>query len=147
MNNRIMLKNISTATVVVVSEKFRRELVPGREVPITRAIYDELMFDPGFINLLEGHFITITGISDDMTVNSQNTKAYDVEEISEMFNNKDYVEFSKFISTATAAEKDTVIKLAVDKGITDAGFTALIKKYCGIDVISSINYKHQSEEK
>lgn len=148
MNNRIMLKNISSATVVVVSDKFRRELVPGREVPITRAIYDDLMFDPGFINLLDGHFVTITGIAEENAVNSPvNQKTYDVAAISKMFDTKDYTNFAKFLPTATAAEKDTVIKLAVEKGITDGGFTALIKKYCDVDVISSINYKHQAEEK
>ena len=148
MNNRIMLKNISSATVVVVSDKFRRELVPGREVPISRAVYDDLMFDPGFINLLEGHFVTVTGISEDTAVNSaSDKKVYDVTSINRMFDEKDYTTFAKFLPTATAAEKDTVIKLAVEKGITDGAFTALIKKYCDVDVISSINYKHQAEEK
>ena len=148
MNNRIMLKNISSATVVVVSDKFRRELVPGREVPISRAVYDDLMFDPGFINLLEGHFVTVTGISEDTAVNSaSDKKVYYVTSINRMFDEKDYTTFAKFLPTATAAEKDTVIKLAVEKGITDGAFTALIKKYCDVDVISSINYKHQAEEK
>ena len=34
----------------------------------------------------------------------------------------------------------------VDNDITDNAFTALIKKYCGVDVISAINMKHQAEE-
>ena len=64
-----------------------------------------------------------------------------------MFEKKDYSKFAKFLPNATMAEKDTVVKLAVDNGITDGGFTALIKKYCGVDVISALNIKRQAEEK
>jgi len=40
---KITLKNVSTATVNVVSNKFRRELAPGRVVPISQSIYEDLM--------------------------------------------------------------------------------------------------------
>lgn len=143
---KIMLKNISTATVYVVSDKFRRELVPGRAVPISRAVYDDLMFDPGFINLVEGHYIKVTGVEEDKAVIENEKNVFDFEMIAKMFDEKDYVGFAKFIPTATAAEKDSVIELAVKKGITDNGFTALIKKYCNVDVIAAINHKHLAEE-
>lgn len=143
---KIMLKNISTATVYVVSDRFRRELVPGRAVPISRAIYDDLMFDPGFINLVEGHYVKITGVEEDKAVIENEDNVFDFEMIAKMFDEKDYVGFAKFIPTATAAEKDSVIEIAVKKGITDNGFTALIKKYCNVDVIAAINHKHLAEE-
>lgn len=143
---KIMLKNISTATVYVVSDKFRRELVPGRAVPISRAVYDDLMFDPGFINLVEGHYVRITGVEEDEAVIENEKNVFDFEMIAKMFDEKDYVGFAKFIPTATAAEKDSVIEIAVKKGITDNGFTALIKKYCDVDVIAAINHKHLAEE-
>ena len=143
---KIMLKNISTATVYVVSDKFRRELVPGRAVPISRAVYDDLMFDPGFINLVEGHYVKITGVEDDKAVIENEENVFDFEMIAKMFDEKDYVGFAKFIPTATAAEKDSVVEIAVKKGITDNGFTALIKKYCNVDVIAAINHKHLAEE-
>ena len=144
---KITLKNISTATVSVVCDKFRRELAPGRIVPITREIYDELMFDPGFNNLLIGHYVYVDGIEEDKAVTESEKNVFDVDAINQMFENKDYVSFAKFLPTATSAEQETVIKLAIDKGITDNGFTALINKYCGVDVISAFNIKHQSEEK
>lgn len=143
---KIMLKNISTATVYVVSDRFRRELVPGRSVPISRAVYDDLMFDPGFINLVEGHYVKITGVEEDKAVIENEENVFDFEMIAKMFDEKDYVGFAKFIPTATAAEKDSVIEIAVKKGITDNGFTALIKKYCNVDVIAAINHKHLAEE-
>lgn len=143
---KIMLKNISTATVYVVSDKFRRELVPGRAVPISRAVYEDLMFDPGFINLVEGHYVRITGVEEDKAVIENEQNVFDFEMIAKMFDEKDYVGFAKFIPTATAAEKDSVIEIAVKKGITDNGFTALIKKYCNVDVIAAINHKHLAEE-
>lgn len=146
---KITIKNISTATVNIVSDKFRRELVPGRIVPISRSIYDDLMFDPGFNNLVMGHYIRIDGIEDEDAVVAieEPEKIFDVETIAAMYDNKDYAAFAKFIPTATMAEKDSAVKLAVDRGLTDNGFTALIKKYCDVDVISAINRKHQAEEK
>lgn len=144
---KITIKNISTATVNIVSDKFRRELVPGRVVPINYSIYEDLMFDPGFNNLISGHFIRIDGIENENAVVEQTGNIYDVAAINAMFDKKDYAGFAKFIPNATMAEKDTVIKLAVDKGITDNGFTALIKKYCDVDVIAAINTKHQAEER
>lgn len=145
--NKISIKNISTATVTIVSDNFRRELVPGREVPINRNVYEDLMFDPGFNNLLEGHYIVVNGLSEDEMVNAPQTAVYDVATINKMFDDKDYTTFAKFIPTATMSERDTVVQLAVDKGIVDGGFTALIKKYCDVDVVSAINQKHQAEEK
>ena len=144
--NKITIKNISTATVVVVNDKFRRELAPGREVPITKAVYDDLMFDPGFNNLIIGHYIVVNGLTEKEQISDIGT-IYDPIIINQMFDDKNYAAFAKFLPTATAAEKETVIKLAIDKGITDNGFTALIKKYCDIDVVSAINQKHQAEEK
>lgn len=55
--------------------------------------------------------------------------------------------FARFIPTATTAEKETVVKLAVEKGITNNAFVTLIQKYCNIDIINAINMKHQAEEK
>lgn len=144
---KITIKNISTATVVIVSDRFRRDLAPGREVPITQEIYEDLMFDPGFNNLLTGHFIMINGLSDEEAVVAQEQNVYDSAAIAQMFNTKNYSAFAKFLPTATMAERDTVIQFAVNNGITDNGFTALIKKYCDIDVVSAINQKHQAEEK
>lgn len=144
---KITLKNISTATVNIVSDKFRRELMPGRTIPISRSVYDDLMFDPGFNNLLTGHYIRIDGVDKDNAVVEDTSEIFDVTTIGKMFDTKDYSAFAKFLPKATSAEKDTVIKLAVDKGINDGGFTALIKKYCGVDVISAFNIKHQAEEK
>lgn len=144
---KITLKNISTATVNIISDKFRRELVPGRTVPITQDVYEDLMFDPGFNNLVTGHYIRITGVDEEEAVITPEKNIFDVAAINEMFEKKDYSSFAKFLPTATAAEKETVVQLAVDKGINDGGFTALIKKYCGVDVISAFNIKHQAEEK
>ena len=144
---KITLKNISTATVNIVSDRFRRELVPGRVVPINQSIYEDLMFDPGFNNLVKGHYIKVDGVSEEEAVVTPEEKVFDVTAIEKMFDTKDYSGFAKFMPTATMAEKDTVVKLAVDKGITDGAFTALIKKYCNVDVVSAFDIKRKSEEK
>jgi hypothetical protein len=64
-----------------------------------------------------------------------------------MFDKNDITGFAKFIPNATESEKDSVVKIAVDKGITSPAFVALIKKYCDVDIINAINMKHQAEEK
>ena len=64
-----------------------------------------------------------------------------------MLDNADVTAFAKFIPHATSAEKESAVQLAVDKGITNGAIVALLKKYCGVDVISAINAKHQAEEK
>lgn len=144
---RITLKNISTATVNIVSDRFRRELVPGRVIPIKREDYDNLMFDPGFNNLVKGHYIKIDGVSEEEAVVMPEEKVYDVAAIKKMLDTKDYTGFANFMPNASMAEKDTVVKLAVEKGITDGAFTALIKKYCNVDVVSAFDIKRKSEEK
>jgi len=144
---KITLKNISTATVNIVSDRFRRELVPGRIVPINQQIYEDLMFDPGFNNLVKGHYIQVSGVSDEDAVVAPEEKVFDAAAIEKMLDTKDYTGFAKFLPNATMAEKDTVVKLAVDKGITDGAFTALIKKYCNVDIVSAFDIKRKSEEK
>ena len=64
-----------------------------------------------------------------------------------MIEDRDITAFAKFIPTAGIAEKETVVKYAVNNNVTDNAFTALIKKYCGVDVINAIAIKHQAEEK
>lgn len=149
---KITIKNVSSSTVTIIDEnitpRYRVVLAPGREVPIKRENYESLTFDGGFNNLIAAHFIKINGLSENDAVEIvDNSKVYDVETIEKFFDNKDYAGFAKFLPTATMAEKDTVIKLAVEKGVTDGGFTVLIQKYCGVDVINANLLKHQAEEK
>ena len=146
----LSIKNISTATVVIIAPniRFRRELVPGRSVSLTPEAYDELSFDTGFSALLNSHYIQISGLEEDKeatTVDGAN-HIYTANDIAKMYDTANVTEFAKFIPTAAEAEKETAVKLAIEKGITNGGFTALIKKYCGVDVISAINMKHQAEE-
>lgn len=144
----IKVKNISSALVVltVPDLRFRRELMPGREIPVSEEEYETMMFDPGINVMVQNHFIKFSGVEDDKQVIVETTPAYDVKAIKEMLEKQDITAFAKFIPTAAPAEKDTVVKFAVDMGITNGGFVSLIKKYCDVDVISAINTKHLIEE-
>ena len=64
-----------------------------------------------------------------------------------MIENRDITSFAKYIPVATSAAKDTIVQYVVENNITDNAFTALIKKYCDVDVIQAISVKHQAEEK
>ena len=144
----ITIKNVSTAKIYlsIPSIRFSRELMPGREIPLTEDEYRELTFDTGCMSLLEGHFLKVNGVDEDeQPIQIENV--YESSEIANMFDTLDITAFAKFIPTATIAEKESAVKIAVDKGITHPGFVTLIKKYCDVDIINAINIKHQSEEK
>lgn len=145
----INVKNTSSATIVLTIPdlRFRRELVPGRSIPLTQEEYDTMMFDPGIAVMIQDHSIVFSGVEDDKQVAVDSSKVYEPATIKKILEELDITKFAKFIPTATASEKETVVKLAVDMGITNSGFTALIKKYCDVDVINAINMKHQAEEK
>jgi len=144
----ITIKNISTAKIylTIPSIRFSRELMPGREIPITEDEYREMTFDTGCMGLIEGHFIKVSGVEESEQV-SVVTDVYESTEIARMLDTLNITDFAKFIPTASVAEKESVVKLAVDKGITHPGFVQLIKKYCDVDIINAINMKHQAEEK
>ena len=146
--DKITLKNVSSATVVISLPdiRYNRTLKPGRVVAVTEEEYNDMMFDTGIQNLLHAGYIRFDGI--DVEEESLPVEdVLDVSAIEKMINERDITAFAKFIPTASVAEKETVVKYAVDNNVTDNGFTALIKKYCGVDVISAITIKHQAEEK
>ena len=146
--SNISIKNVSSAKIclAIPSIRFNRELMPGRIIPLTEDEYRELTFDPGCRNLIDGHFIKIFGVEEGQEV-VETSQVYEVTDIAKMLDELDITSFAKFIPTASAAERDSVVKLAIDKGITHNGFVTLIKKYCDVDIINAINMKHQAEEK
>ena len=147
--SKITVKNISSATVVlsVPEISFNRSLAPGRVVPVSQEDYDNLVFDPGVQNMIRGGYIKFEGLEEgtELEVNAAGIK--EKGEIEKMLISRDIAAFAKFIPTASPAAKETIVQCAVENNITDNAFTALIKKYCGIDVINSISIKHQAEEK
>lgn len=145
----ITIKNMSSSMVslYVPSIRFNRELPPGRVVPLSKEEYEELMYDSGVLALINGHYLKVEGVEEDKQVAVETSPAFDVAAINAMFEKNDITGFAKFIPHATEAERETVVRLAVDKGITSPAFVALIKKYCDVDIINAINIKHQSEEK
>lgn len=145
----INVKNVSSALIVIALPDihFRRELVPGRTIPISHEEYEAMMFDPGVMAMVEDHSLQFNGIEEEQVVApAMNETIYEPNEIQKMLEEQNITKFAKFIPNAAPAEKDTVVKLAIDMGITNSGFVALIKKYCDVDVISAINTKHLVEE-
>ena len=144
----IKIKNASTSLVslYVPAIKLNRELTPGRTITVTEEEYDELTFDPGFMALVNGHYIVIEGVEADKQV-AEVGPVFDASHIQKMLLDNDVTAFAKFIPNATDAEKDSAVTLAVEHKITNSGIVALIKKYCDVDVINAINMKHDAEEK
>lgn len=144
--SKITVKNISSATVVLSAPdiRFSRSMAPGRVVPITDEIYDELMADGGVQNLLRAGYIRFDGVAEEAKVIDDAPEALDKAEVEKMIADRDVTAFAKFIPHATPAEKETVIQYVVANNVTDNAFAALIKKYCGVDVIQAITIEHQS---
>ncbi len=146
--SQITMRNISNGIVVVVlpDGSFRRQMTPGRIVTLTRAQYDDLMYDPGFTTLVRGHYIAIDGIAEDKQVETTDSPIFDTIAIAKMLDALDVPAFAKFINSAKQGEKEAAVQLAIEKGITNPGITALIKQKCGVDVIKAINMRHLAEE-
>ena len=144
--DKITIKNISNATVslYVPEIKLNRSLMPGRSINIDKETYDDLTFDTGFNTLVKSHYLSVEGIEENDEVEVIKN-VFTREDINKMLDSQDITAFAKFIPTAAPAEKETVVDLAVEKGITNSGFVTLIKKYCGRDVIELINMRHQEE--
>ena len=144
----IKIKNVSTSLVslYVPAIKLNRELTPGRAIPVSDEEYEELTFDAGFMALVNGHYIVIEGVEADQQV-AEVGPVFEASKINDMLLKGDVTAFAKFIPNATEAEKESAVTLAVEHKITNQGIVALIKKYCGIDVISAIAAKHDAEEK
>ena len=147
---KITLKNISSATVVIGSSNSTvrsRSLAPNRIITLTPSEYEDLMYEPGIQNMIRGGYIKIEGVQEDRAVIEEPTNVKERDEIIKMINDRDITGFAKYIKIAPSAAKDTIVQYVVDNNITDNAFTALIKTYCGIDVIQAISVKHQAEEK
>lgn len=146
--NRITVKNISSGTVVlsVPEINFNRSLAPGRVIPITQEQYDDLLFDPGVQVLTRAGYIKFFGVAEGSELEVNEASIKERSEIEEMMAKRDIVAFAKYIPNASPAAKDVIVSYAVNNNVVDNAFTALIKKYCDVDVISAISIKRQSEE-
>ena len=144
----ITLRNASTSTVslYVPAIKMNRELTPGRRIPVSKEEYEELTFDPGFMALVRGHYIAVEGVEEEDAVENVGT-VIDQKAIEQMLIKNDITAFAKFIPTATAAEKESAVNLAIQHKVTNNAIVALIKKYCDVDIINAISVAHDAEEK
>lgn len=144
----ITLRNASTSTVSLYAPSIRlnRELTPGRKIPISQEDYEELTYDPGFMALVRGHYIVIEGVPAEQAVEEVGP-VFDQKAIEMMLIKNDVTAFAKFIPTATTAEKESVVALAIQHKVTNNAIVALIKKYCDVDIINAIGVAHEAEEK
>ena len=62
--SQVQVKNVSSATVVIAAPdvNLRRELIPGRVIPLSKDDFEELSFDPGMQNLLRAGYLQVKGM-------------------------------------------------------------------------------------
>ena len=148
MNKKISIKNISSATISLLLPyiHFHRKLEPGRTLYVNEEQYFELSNDSGFASMVREHYLSVKDIEENEKVQTVNGEVYELAKINELLDTLNITELAKLIPIAAPAEKETIVKLAIEKGITNPAITALIKKYYGIDVIGAINMQHQANE-
>ena len=146
--SKITIKNTSTATLYLYDAEthLNRELVPGREIPVSQEQYENFTYDPGFMNILRGGFVKIKGVEEDEYV-EEIKDSLGKDAIKKILEERNITAFAKFIQTASPADKEATVELARELKVTDNAFTALIKKYCGVDIIQAISIEHQANEK
>lgn len=153
--SKFSIKNVSTANTVLVCEnlRFRRELAPNRSLNnLDQETFEELCAEPGIQVMIANGFLKVKAddeagqeiIKESAAEADREVLSYD--EVKEIFANKDYTKFTKTIANATPATKDNFVRAAVEMKIVDNGFTALIKKYCGVDVMQAITIDSQTEK-
>ena len=124
----IRIKNVSTSRVSLYAPSVRlnRNLDPGRAIPLSQEEYEELTFDPGFMALVNGHYLKIEGVEEEKQVELVG-KVTEASAIEKMLMENNVTAFAKFIPQATEAERESAVTLAVEHKITNAGIVALIK--------------------
>lgn len=144
----ITIKNVSTSVVTVIAHdyNFRRELTPGRTVPIDDEIFDQLTFDSGFQNMISAGYIKVNGVADEGVVETPVATVVEVDELEKIMKERNITRFAQIIPTASPATKQAVVELAVKHDVTDRAFSALIQKYCGVDILRAITIEHQAAE-
>ena len=128
----IKVKNVGSSTVVILCTdlRFRRKLMPGREVALTKEVYDELAYDTGFQTLVQVGSLRITGAEEeDSEVIVSEQTVLSREEIKEIFEK---------IKDAAPATKESIAAVAVEMRVTDNGFVGLINKYCNMNILDAI---------
>lgn len=146
--SKITMTNISSGRVVVSlpdNNRFRQELVPGRTVPIPQEVYDDLLFDAGFLGLVRDGYLRINGVENaDEVEESKISTSKTAEEIGALLESKDITAFAKFIKTAAPAEKESAANYVIEHNITVPGIVNLIQQYCDVDVIKAITLRHEA---
>lgn len=146
--SKVSITNISTANIVLSCNNinFRRDLAPRRTLTVDKEVFDELAFESGIQTMISYGFLKVTG--DEEAVDAVRSEREDsilsYDEAKKVLEDKDYTKFTKIIKTAPQATKDNFVKAAIDLNVIDNGFTALIQKYCGVDVFKAIDMKRQT---
>ena len=110
----IKVKNISSSNVTLICTPlhFRRPLTPSREIALTREVYDELSFDPGFQTLVEIGILKVSGAEEEnAAVIESSMTSLSRDEIKKIFEEKNYAEFAKTIQDVSPATKESIIVL------------------------------------
>lgn len=153
---QVQVKNVSSATVVIAAPdvRLRRDLAPGRTISLSTEEFEELSFDPGIQNILRAGYLKVAGkdaetkkLVEDSVEQALDETVLSVEEIRKIYTESDITTFAKTITKASPATRETMVKLAIEMNVTLPAFTALIKKYCDVDIIQAITYAHQAAEK
>lgn len=144
----ITIKNISTAVVTILASdyNFRRELAPGRTVNVPQDVFEQLTWESGFHNLISAGYLKVDGVEEQGMIEDTKAPTLDILELEKIIKDRNITRFAQIIPTAAPATKQAIVEFVIKYDVTDRAFTALVQKYCGVDVLKAITIAHQAEE-
>lgn len=141
----IKIKNPSSANVTVVLEDihYRRQLHPMAEALITKEVYEAMKYDAGCVNMIrEGYltFILPPEMMEEDKPEPELLKEVQIPtSIKKLLKEGTITDLAKLLKTATDAEKETIVSVAISESVADPARCKLIKDNCGVDVIKAMS--------
>lgn len=138
---KVRIKNISNYSLLIVlpNARYRRDLLPGQTTPpLTEDVFEEFNYDAGCRAWVRNGFLSV--ITEDEEIKQSVEAAPENAEIDvvKVLTEGTVVELSKLLKNGTEVIRDKVVEAAIKHNVTDAARSALIKNYCGVDVLQAI---------
>lgn len=158
MENRMVSFRNTTSGNVIVHEpayNIHREFLGKNTIQkIPFDIVEQLMWRPGFKNMIKSGILYIDNMQDkiDLQLEDPDTKAptkikvFTDEQILTLLKIKSFEDFVKELSTVSIDQANAVVNYAVENSIVDSKKVDYLKEITGRDVVKIISHKRDAAE-
>lgn len=138
---KVRIKNISNYKLLITlpNARYRRDLLPGQTTPpLSEDVFEEFNYDPGCRSWVRNGFLAVLTESEELREQMVAAPKNAEVDVVKIMTEGTVVELSKLLKDSTQVIQDKVVDTAIKHNITDAARCALIKTYCGVDVLAAI---------